>query len=304
MTKRARGHSTARRTNRDYPRTARLNRLFQEILAEELERIDDDRLELVTVMAVDCDADLGRAIVFYESLGGADDDDEVLEALRRAAPSPAVGHRPPDPREAHARADLPARRRRRAARRASKRCCATSTTPTDGSTRRAGRTRRARGGRQGGRVDEPRRRRQGPRPARHPQGRPLRHPRSRRHRRAAPRRGQGHPAAALPRPPGEDLHGRGGARHGRPRRSTRRGDVTGTWDMAGVRRADVQAAGRAPHRRHPAGAADGVGHPDRRPPAPRAGSGGHRGRARGPAGHRAPLHGRARSPSPGTSRSR
>jgi len=81
MTKRTRGHSTARGTNRDYPRTARLNRLFQEILAEELERIDDDRLELVTVMAVDCDADLGRAVVFYESLGGADDDDEVLEAL-------------------------------------------------------------------------------------------------------------------------------------------------------------------------------------------------------------------------------
>ena len=35
------------------PRTVRLNQLFQEILAEELERIDDERLELVTIMSVD-----------------------------------------------------------------------------------------------------------------------------------------------------------------------------------------------------------------------------------------------------------
>jgi ribosome-binding factor A len=82
MAKRTRHHSTAR----DYPRTARLNRLFQEILAEELERIDDERLELVTVMSVDCDASLERAIVYYESLGGVDDDEVVLEALAEARP--------------------------------------------------------------------------------------------------------------------------------------------------------------------------------------------------------------------------
>ncbi|MDP1821157.1 MAG: 30S ribosome-binding factor RbfA [Acidimicrobiales bacterium] len=81
MTKRARKQSTGRGTARDYPRTARLNRLFQEILAEELERVDDERLELVTVMAVDCEPDLGRATVYYESLGGADDDEDVLAAL-------------------------------------------------------------------------------------------------------------------------------------------------------------------------------------------------------------------------------
>jgi ribosome-binding factor A len=90
MTKRTRHHGTAR----DYPRTARLNRLFQEILAEELERIDDERLELVTIMSVDCDASLERAIVYYESLGGADDDEDVLEALGEARPRlrSAVGH--------------------------------------------------------------------------------------------------------------------------------------------------------------------------------------------------------------------
>jgi ribosome-binding factor A len=77
MAKRARTHSTAR----DYPRTARLNRLFQEILGDELERIDDERLELLTITGVDTDADLGRAIVYYDTLGGEDDDVVVLEAL-------------------------------------------------------------------------------------------------------------------------------------------------------------------------------------------------------------------------------
>jgi ribosome-binding factor A len=79
MAKRAR--SRRQPTARDYPRTARLNQLFHEILAEELEKVDDDRLGLVTVMAVQCDADLGQAVVFYDTLGGEDDDEDVLEAL-------------------------------------------------------------------------------------------------------------------------------------------------------------------------------------------------------------------------------
>jgi ribosome-binding factor A len=80
MTKRTRSHHTAR----DYPRTARLNRLFQEILAEELVLIDDDRLELVTVLSVDVEGDLRRATVYYDSLAGADGDELVLEALGEA----------------------------------------------------------------------------------------------------------------------------------------------------------------------------------------------------------------------------
>jgi ribosome-binding factor A len=80
MTKRTRGRARTS-TNRDYPRTARLNQLFQEILAEELEKVDDERLELVTIMSVDCEGDLRRATVYYDSLGGAEDDERVLEAL-------------------------------------------------------------------------------------------------------------------------------------------------------------------------------------------------------------------------------
>jgi ribosome-binding factor A len=76
MTKR-RNHGTAR----EYPRTARLNQLYQEILADELERIDDDRLQLVTIMSVDVDGDLKRATVYYDSPAGEDADEKVQPAL-------------------------------------------------------------------------------------------------------------------------------------------------------------------------------------------------------------------------------
>ena len=71
----------SRRKPRQYPRTARLNQLLREILAEQLEQVDDERLELVTIVSVDVDADLHRAIVYYDSLQGVDGDEAVLEAL-------------------------------------------------------------------------------------------------------------------------------------------------------------------------------------------------------------------------------
>ncbi len=69
-----------RSRSRDYPRTARLNELLREIIAEALERIDDDRLQLVTVISVDVDSDLHRALVYVSTLDPSTDDD-VLEAL-------------------------------------------------------------------------------------------------------------------------------------------------------------------------------------------------------------------------------
>jgi ribosome-binding factor A len=68
-------------TARDYPRTARLNELLREILADELERIDDDRLPLATVVSVEVEPDLRRATVFYDNLDGPEGDEETLEAL-------------------------------------------------------------------------------------------------------------------------------------------------------------------------------------------------------------------------------
>jgi ribosome-binding factor A len=66
---------------RRYPRTARLNELVQQIIAEELGVIDDDRLVLVTVMSVQVDADLRHATVYVDTPEGADRDVDVLEAL-------------------------------------------------------------------------------------------------------------------------------------------------------------------------------------------------------------------------------
>lgn len=79
---------------RHYPRTARLNTLFQEIVAEALERIEDDRLELVTVTGVEVDADLNRAVVYVSAFTDADADAELLEALaaHRVAVQRAIGN--------------------------------------------------------------------------------------------------------------------------------------------------------------------------------------------------------------------
>jgi ribosome-binding factor A len=86
MSRRTSRHGTAR----DFPRTARLNHLIQEIVADEIERVDDDRLGLLTVVAVDVEADLRRATVWYtvlSTLAGIpigeqqDEDEEVVEAL-------------------------------------------------------------------------------------------------------------------------------------------------------------------------------------------------------------------------------
>jgi len=66
---------------RQYPRTARLNELLREILGEELERIDDERLEMVTITGVVIEGDLRRAAVFFDSLDGEEGDDEVLGAF-------------------------------------------------------------------------------------------------------------------------------------------------------------------------------------------------------------------------------
>ena len=67
-------------TERRYPRTARLNELLREVLAEELERLadHDERLTLITVTGVEIEADLRHAKVLFSSLAG--EASEALEA--------------------------------------------------------------------------------------------------------------------------------------------------------------------------------------------------------------------------------
>ncbi|MET0914369.1 MAG: 30S ribosome-binding factor RbfA [Acidimicrobiales bacterium] len=74
-------HRRQARGPHDYPRTARLNELVRQIVAEELERLDDERLTLVTVVDVVCEADLRWATVYVTGLGGPEDDAAIIEAL-------------------------------------------------------------------------------------------------------------------------------------------------------------------------------------------------------------------------------
>jgi ribosome-binding factor A len=62
--------SPVRSGHHNYPRMARVNEVLREVLAEaiELEAGSDPRLELVTVTAVRCDADLRHATVLLASL--------------------------------------------------------------------------------------------------------------------------------------------------------------------------------------------------------------------------------------------
>ena len=57
-------------SRRRYPRTARVNELVREVVAEELERLqgDDERLGMITVTHVEVDRDLRRATVLLSSV--------------------------------------------------------------------------------------------------------------------------------------------------------------------------------------------------------------------------------------------
>jgi ribosome-binding factor A len=75
---------------RKYPRTARVNEVMLEVLADELERLSDPRLELVTFTGVDVSRDLAHAKVYYSTLTATAVDtresvsDDVAKALRSA----------------------------------------------------------------------------------------------------------------------------------------------------------------------------------------------------------------------------
>lgn len=80
---------------RDFPRTARLNHLVHEIVAEEFERIDDDRLGFFTVVGVEVEADMRHAVVWYTTLGdetGGDEsgDDESRDGAHVSAVAEAL----------------------------------------------------------------------------------------------------------------------------------------------------------------------------------------------------------------------
>jgi ribosome-binding factor A len=77
---------------RKFPRTARVNEVMLEVLADELERMSDPRLELVTFTGVKVTRDLSYATVYYSTLGATVAPDapttfaeNAADALRNAA---------------------------------------------------------------------------------------------------------------------------------------------------------------------------------------------------------------------------
>ena len=68
-------------TRRRFARTARLSETLREVIADELNKIDDDRLGFVTITWVDVDSEMNRGIVYYDSIQGVDGDEQILEAL-------------------------------------------------------------------------------------------------------------------------------------------------------------------------------------------------------------------------------
>lgn len=68
---------------RRYPRTARLDEVVLEVVASELERLDDPRLDLVTLTGVDVANDLSHATVWFAA---RNDVNAAQKALEAAAP--------------------------------------------------------------------------------------------------------------------------------------------------------------------------------------------------------------------------
>ncbi|MEA1903783.1 MAG: 30S ribosome-binding factor RbfA [Actinomycetota bacterium] len=65
-------------------RMAKVNSTLREVLAEEIERMNDSRFEMVSITGVDTAPNLRRAMVYVDVLGTQDQTDAV-EALNGAA---------------------------------------------------------------------------------------------------------------------------------------------------------------------------------------------------------------------------
>ncbi|MFN3217605.1 MAG: 30S ribosome-binding factor RbfA [Acidimicrobiales bacterium] len=80
-----------RNAPRDYPRTARLNELLREVIADEIERIDDDELGFVSVTAIEVDSELTLAKVYVSSLDEDIDAQIAVLSNHRGAIKKAIG---------------------------------------------------------------------------------------------------------------------------------------------------------------------------------------------------------------------
>jgi ribosome-binding factor A len=78
---RNRRRTTDSQDRRRHERTARLSETLREVIADELAKLDDDRLTMVTITAVDVDSEMNRGIVYFDSLQGVEGDEKIIDAL-------------------------------------------------------------------------------------------------------------------------------------------------------------------------------------------------------------------------------
>ncbi|MEM9712817.1 MAG: 30S ribosome-binding factor RbfA [Actinomycetota bacterium] len=96
MSRRPRGQ------RRDYARTDRVGELIRQIVAGQLERLGDERLELVSITGVQVDNELEQAVIYYDLLDAEAADEvetawwEVRGKLRSAVAREARLRRTPD----------------------------------------------------------------------------------------------------------------------------------------------------------------------------------------------------------------
>lgn len=72
-------------SKRSYPRARRVNAIIQQVLAEEVERLTDPRIGLVSITGVEVASDMRRATVFVSALDQSHLEDSI-KGLTAAAP--------------------------------------------------------------------------------------------------------------------------------------------------------------------------------------------------------------------------
>ena len=76
----AKGRGRHNRSGSSGTRTAKAGELIRRVVASELEYIEDERLELVSLTGVDVDRDLHKAVIYFTTFD-RDDDPEIDEAF-------------------------------------------------------------------------------------------------------------------------------------------------------------------------------------------------------------------------------
>ena len=55
-----------------------MSEILREVIADELAKLDDDRLQLVTVTAVEVDSEMNHGVVYFDSLDGVAGDERII----------------------------------------------------------------------------------------------------------------------------------------------------------------------------------------------------------------------------------